>query len=148
MGHLTREWVDQIYSASFKDGRKWGVTILFNKLVYFNHEKTTDDKEGRYVMVTGTIGGTKITMLNLCATNEDCTVFFFFYIASLLANKAERTILIGGDFSCVLRQTMDRLPSEVGFLYKKSPTGHGGYLVSLTPQRKLYFHVTGLWQLL
>lgn len=50
-------------------------------------------------MVIGTIGGTKITMLNLYAqTKTD----FFQKIASLSANKAEGTILIGGAFYCVL----------------------------------------------
>lgn len=36
---LKREWVDQVFSASYGGGRKRGVTILFSKSVYF-----TDDK--------------------------------------------------------------------------------------------------------
>ena len=64
---LKRDWVDQIYSASFKNGRKRGVAILMSKAVYFIHEKTIEDQEGRYVMVIGTIGGTKISFLNLYA---------------------------------------------------------------------------------
>ena len=118
---LKREWVDQVYSAAFKNGRKRGVAILFNKSVYFNQEIIIQDKEGRYVMVIGTIGGTKITMFNLYAPNEDDACFFK-KVASLLADKAEGIILIGGDFNCVVRQTMDRLPKEVGPLSKKSTT--------------------------
>lgn len=75
-----------------------------------SHEKTTEDKEGRYVMVIGITGHTTITMVDLYVLNEDCPKFFK-VIASLLADKAEGVILIGGDFSCILRQTLDRLPA-------------------------------------
>ena len=71
------------------------------------------------MVVIGTIGGTKITLVNLYAPNEDCPNFFKM-ITSLLANKAEGIILIGGDFNCVLRQTLDRLPAGVGSVPKKS----------------------------
>lgn len=71
---LKREWVDQVYASSYR--RKRGVAILVNKNVYFNHKETYTDREGRYVMVTGEIGSTKITLLNLYAPNEDCPKFF------------------------------------------------------------------------
>ena len=57
------------------------------------------------MVVIGTIGGTKITLVNLYAPNEDCPNFFKM-MASLLADKAEGIISIGGDFNCVLRQTV------------------------------------------
>uniref|UniRef100_A0A671TK67 Uncharacterized protein n=1 Tax=Sparus aurata TaxID=8175 RepID=A0A671TK67_SPAAU len=44
-------------------------------------------------MVKGTIGGTKITLVNLYAPNEDCPNFFKM-MASLLGDKAEGTILL------------------------------------------------------
>lgn len=56
--------------------KKRGVAILFNKSVYYNNEKIYQDDEGRYVMVIGTIGGIKITILNVYAPNEDCPHFF------------------------------------------------------------------------
>lgn len=118
---LRREWVDQQYSSSFGNGRKRGVAILFNKSVYFCHEKTFADKEGRYVMVIGNIGGTKITLLNLYAPNEDSPDFFK-SIASLIADKSEGAILVGGDFNCVLRASVDRLPADIGAISKKSVT--------------------------
>lgn len=73
---LKREWVDQVYSASCGRKKKRGVAILFNKSVYYNNEKIFQDDEGRYVMVIGTIGGKKITILNVYAPNEDCPFFF------------------------------------------------------------------------
>ena len=118
---LKREWVDQVYSSSFERGRKRGVAILLNKSVYFNHTQTVNDKEGRYIMVRGTIDGIKITLLNLYAPNEDC-IDFFKNIATLLADKADGIVLIGGDFNCILRQNMDRLPAETGSVSRKSST--------------------------
>lgn len=73
---LKREWVDQVYSASCGSKKKRGVAILFNKSVYYNDEKNFQDDEGRYVMVIGTMGGKKITILNVYTPNEDCPLFF------------------------------------------------------------------------
>lgn len=111
--------MDQVYSSSFTNGRKSTVAILLSKSVYFSHKKTTEDKDGRYVIVMGTIRGTKISLVNLYAPNEDCPNFFKM-IASSLADKAEGIILIGG----VLRQTVDRLPLGVGAMSRKSRTLH------------------------
>lgn len=106
---LKREWVDQVYSASCGGGKKRGVAILFNKTVYYNNEKVFCDVEGRYVMVVGTIGGLKITILNVYAPNEDCP-HFFKKIAHLLAECGEGLVLIGGDFNCVVNNKLDKLP--------------------------------------
>ena len=75
------------------------------------------------MIVIGTIGGSEFTLVNLYAPNEDCPNFFKM-IASLLADKAEGIILIGGDFNCILRQNVDRLPARVGPMSKKSITLH------------------------
>lgn len=106
---LKREWVEQVYSASCRGGKKRGVAILFNKSVYYNNEKIFQDEEGRFVMIIGTIGGTKITILNVYAPNEDCP-YFFKKIAGLVADKGEGIILVGGDFNCILNTKLDRLP--------------------------------------
>lgn len=120
---LKREWVDLVFSSSFENGRRRGVAILFSKSVYFNHTETVRDKNGRFVLVKGEINGTKVTLLNLYAPNEDSTIFFK-DIASLLADTMDGVVLIGGDFNCVLRQNMDRLPAEVGSVSRKSSTLH------------------------
>lgn len=118
---LKREWVDQVFSSTFRNGGKRGVAILLHKSAYFCHENTFKDTEGRYVMVIGTLGGTKITLLNLYAPNEGCTIFLK-NIASLIADKSEGIILIGGDFNCILSRTLDRLPTVTGPVSKKSKT--------------------------
>ena len=61
-------------------------------------------------MVIGTIGGIKITILNVYAPNEDCPQFIK-KVATLLADKSEGIILVGGDFNCTLDSKLDRLPT-------------------------------------
>lgn len=72
-------------------------------------------------MVIGCIGGIKMTLVNLYAPNEDCPIFFK-NIASLIADNAEGTVLIGGDFNCVLRAAVDRLPADFGPRTRKTLT--------------------------
>lgn len=63
---LKREWVDQVFRASYGGERKRGVAILVSKAVYFTDEKLIKDKNGRYVMVVGTVGGIRITLKFIC----------------------------------------------------------------------------------
>lgn len=76
------------------------MAIIVSKAVYLTDEKLIKDKNGRYVMVVGTVGGIRITLLNLYAPNEDCP-YFFKKISTLVADKAERILVVGGDFNCV-----------------------------------------------
>lgn len=118
---LKRDWVEHIYSASHEGGRKRGVAILIRKNVFFNTEKVVKDKEGRYIMVKGTIGENRFTFLNLYAPNEDCPLFFK-KIASKLADEGEGIIVVGGDYNCVLNSNIDRLPADKGPRTRKSVT--------------------------
>lgn len=45
-----------------------------------------------------------------------------FKIASLIADKAEGSILIGGDFNCVLKASVDRHPADFSPRSKKTFT--------------------------
>lgn len=67
---LRREWVEVVYSASCKSGKKRGVAILINKSVYFTLKKEVID-DGRYVLVVGSISGIELTLLNIYGPNED-----------------------------------------------------------------------------
>ena len=83
--------MEQIYSASYKEERKRGVAILFGRNVFFNNEKVLEDRDGRYIMVIGTIGNNRFTFMNLYAPNEDCPNFFK-TIAAKLADEGEGII--------------------------------------------------------
>lgn len=121
---LKREWVNQVYSASCKNGKKRGVAILFHRSVNFLNEHLIQDNEGRYVMVVGKIDNVEVTILNLYAPNEDCPQFFQ-NMASIVADKGKGIIIVGGDFNCILNRTQDRLPKDVGPKLKKSITLQG-----------------------
>lgn len=108
---LRRDWVGQVYSASCESTKKRGVAILCHKSLGLIPEKVTEDKNGRYIIVVGSVGGTKITLLNLYAPNED-DAGFFKEISALLAANAEGFIITGGDFNCVMNQKMDKHPPE------------------------------------
>lgn len=108
---LKREWVDQVYCSSYGKHKKRGVAILFSKSIFFNCEKVFQDTEGRYIMVIGTIGGLKITILNVYAPNEDCPNFFK-KLAYIVADNREGIFLMGGDFNCVLNNRLDKLPTS------------------------------------
>lgn len=83
------------------------------------------DKEGRYIMVVGTTGGIKITIVNVYAPNEDRPMFIK-KIAVLITEKGEGLLIIGGDFNCILNNRLDRLP------------------VSTSPQSKMARHLTNM----
>lgn len=116
---LKREWVDQVFSSSFENNKKRGVAILFSKAVCYNSEQIFKDKDGRYVMVIGSIGGVKITIINIYAPNEDCPLFFR-EIAALVTDKSEGILIMGGDFNSILNSKLDRSPILIKPLSKTS----------------------------
>lgn len=116
---LKREWVGQIFSASYKNRKKRGVAILCHKSIGLIPDKIHADKEGRYVMVVGVIGGINLTIMNLYAPNADNPTFFK-EIASLIAEHSKGIIIVGGDFNCVINQRMDKCPFELRAQTSKS----------------------------
>ena len=116
---LKREWVGQVFSSSCKEGRKRGVAILVHRALNFTVDKTHADKEGRHILIVGSIGGVKISILNLYAPNKDDTVFFK-DISSTLTSFVEGTLLVGGDFNCILNQYLDKYPLDYGNISRKT----------------------------
>lgn len=116
---LKREWVNQVYSASF--GKKRGVAILINKSLTFSTEKVIQDKLGRYVMIRGQIEGEEVFIVNVYAPNE-YDENYFKDIANIIAENAKGIIILGGDFNAVQDGKLDRTPAEVGAQSKKTKT--------------------------
>ena len=108
---LKREWVGQVFNASF--GKKRGVTILINRTLAFSSEKVIQDKLGRFIMVVGMIGEVEMSILNLYAPNK-LDQNFFKVIANVIADNAKGIIIVGGDFNAVQDGKLDRLPAETG----------------------------------
>ena len=60
------DWVGQVYFSSFKSNNR-GTAILINKHVPFIFDKNISDPEGRFILITGSLYGQPITILNIYA---------------------------------------------------------------------------------
>lgn len=89
----------------------WGVAIIVNRNLPLKIIKSTKDKRGCYVIVRGLLYGEEITFLNIyCPPNfspELITKAF-----SDLLDTASGTVIVGGDFNCLLNPLLDRLPPK------------------------------------
>ena len=94
-------------------GRKRGVVILISRSSRLAGHREVKDIQGRYIAIIGKIGGIDLTIINVYAPNEDDPSFFK-DIASILAREVKGTIILGGDFNCVLKAKLDRLPTDHG----------------------------------
>ena len=110
---LRGDWVAQIFYASCSNSRRRGVASLISRSISFAFQREVKDKEGRYILIIGTVGGVELTIVNIYAPNEDDPTFFK-EVASVTAREARGTIIIGGDFNCVLNVKIDKLPSDYG----------------------------------
>lgn len=116
---LRREWVGQVFGSTCKEGKKRGVAILVHKALGLNVEKTHTSKDGHYIMIVGTVGEVKISILNLYAPNEDDSKFFK-DISVALTSYAEGILIVGGDFNCVLNNHLDKQPFDHSVMTRKT----------------------------
>lgn len=98
---LNKSWASQVFYSSHKSGRRRGVATLTHRSVQFCIDSSFQDKEGRYVLINGTINGVWVSMLNVCAPNDNSPQFMK-NIFDLVLDKVQGMLLAGGDFHCVL----------------------------------------------
>lgn len=103
---IKRAGFTKIYHSSFNCKAR-GVAILSHRSIQFKELNTIQDKDGRYVIVQGTLGNTPVILANIYAPNWDNRQFFQ-NIFSLLPDLDRYNLILGGDFSYVLRPTLDR----------------------------------------
>ena len=106
---LKKSWADKTFYSSHKSGRKRGVTILVHRNVNFTPTNIQKDSEGRFVLVTGSIDGIQVSLMNIYAPNED-EPSFITTIFAIILQHASGILLMGGDFNCVMSQHLDRKP--------------------------------------
>lgn len=109
---LKRDWVGQIYYSNFKHNKR-GVAILIHKNLPFIYKSQQDDPEGRYILISGTIYGHQITILNVYAPNEDRPQFMIDMI-TLYTQFNSKLGFIGGDFNCCMDYNVDKSSSGLG----------------------------------
>lgn len=107
---IHRGWVGQIFHSSFQVKAR-GVAILISKAVPFVPSQVIADKNGRYIIVSGKLFNTFITLANVYAPNID-DVNFFRHFFSMLPGLNSCPLIIGGDFNCWLDPVLDRSSSK------------------------------------
>uniref|UniRef100_A0A3Q3H395 Reverse transcriptase domain-containing protein n=2 Tax=Kryptolebias marmoratus TaxID=37003 RepID=A0A3Q3H395_KRYMA len=103
---LKRDWVGNVYFSAHSQNKK-GTAILIHKNLPFILEHEEKDSEGRFILITGSIHGQHITILNVYAPNDDSPQFISRMI--LLFNHHCKGIgFLAGDFNCVMNASLDR----------------------------------------
>ncbi len=108
----------------FISGKARGVAILIDKNVPFVPNDIISDKNGRYIIVSGTLCNKNLILANFYAPNFD-DVSFFKHALSLLPDLNSHSLILGGDFNCCLDPVLDRssskprVPSKILYLPKK-----------------------------
>lgn len=106
---LRASWISQVFQTVF-DRKARGVAILFRKSVPFRLDHMIADPYGRFVLITGHIDSTPITMLNVYGPNSDNPTFFR-QVFDLIPTSPSN-IIIGGDFNCYLDPYLDRMSTK------------------------------------
>ena len=90
---LHRNWVGHVFHSSF-NSKSRGTAIIINKDIPFITSDPISDSNGRYVIVTGEIYNTPITLANVYAPNFDDERFINSVLASLPNLHTHNLILV------------------------------------------------------
>ncbi len=101
-----RDWVGQIFYSTFSSSRR-GVIILIRKTVAIKVYDQKSDIEGRWVAIDVDLMGRRCSLVNIYAPNTDSPEFFY-NLHAVIQNFGNTDIIIGGDFSQVRRNALDR----------------------------------------
>ena len=101
---VRRRWVSQSFHSLFNSKAR-GVAILIHHSVPFVASNVIADRNGRYVIVTGTLYETPLILANVYGPNHDDEQFFVKFF-STLPNIDTHLVIIAGDLNCCL-QSLD-----------------------------------------
>lgn len=99
-------WVGHTFHSMFNSKAR-GVTILINRRVQFTASEIKADKNGRYLVVVGTMYNVPVLLVNMYAPNFDNPGFTDALLSSLPSLDTPLLIL-GGDLNCVIDPALDR----------------------------------------
>ena len=103
---LQKRWRGQLYHTTFSAFAR-GVLIWIRPGVPFQCIRTWIDPEGRYVAVTGRMGGRDLTLVSVYAPNVEQGKFLT-ELSNRLASCLMGPVILGGDFNCIANITLDR----------------------------------------
>lgn len=102
---LKRMGYSRAYYSSYKNGRRRGVIILISQKIAFNFVSEQSDKEGRYIIVSGRIDNTVVSICNIYAPPG--SDFTFYRKVLDLMTGAPGIVICGGDWNLRLNPNMD-----------------------------------------
>lgn len=103
---LNRSGFKHVFFSSYGSGRRRGVATLISGAVNFEYISEHKDKDGRFVMVTGRIGGFLASLLNVYVPpGSDWSLYK--HIVDLMITKSQGILLCGGDFNIRLNPKLD-----------------------------------------
>ena len=99
-------WVSEVFHSNFNSKAR-GVAILIGKSIQFSASKVISDKNGRYLIVTGTLFHIPILLVNIYAPNFDDPQFMN-KLFERLPSLNNSLLIVGGDMNCVIESNLDR----------------------------------------
>ena len=91
-GKLKVSWVDQLYESNFTTKAR-GMAILIRKNIPFIMSSITNDPNGRFLIVAGTLNVVPTTLVNIYAPdNPD----FFQKVFNMFPDISNTNVIIGG----------------------------------------------------
>ena len=97
---------NKLYYSTYRAKHKRGVAILISTRIAFEPTFEHKDREGRFVMVKGTINGSPFTLINVYAPpGSDLT--FYTEVMDLIATHSEGTLICGGDWNLHIQPILD-----------------------------------------
>lgn len=99
-------WVAEVFHSSFNSKAR-GVAILISKSVPFTLTNTISDKDGRYLIVSGTLFRVPVLLVNVYAPNFDNPCFMN-KLFEKLPSLSDCFLIFGGDMNCAIDPQLDR----------------------------------------
>lgn len=129
---LKRFGFKNTYYSSNPNTRKRGVAILISNGIKFECQKEIKDKEGRYIIIRGTIGQVMLTLVNIYAPPESDKNFYQ-SLLDIIAEETAGICICGGDLNLIMDYDLDttsikRNKKSISKLVKKT---HGKKWASL-----------------
>jgi len=95
-GHIQTEseGLEKIFQAN-RDQKKVGVAILISDKIDFKTKAVKRDKEGRYIMIKGSIQEEDITIINIYEPNIGAPKYVRQMLTSMKGEMNNNTIIVG-----------------------------------------------------
>lgn len=103
---LRRMGFKTIFFSSYKNNHKRGLVILISNTIGFEQTFEHKEKEGRFILVRGTIAGNDIAPLNIYAP-PGSDFSFFRKIFDIIVSYTEGMLICGGHLNIHLQPKLD-----------------------------------------